>query len=133
MSNTLRWRSILKWGVVAIVALLALAVIVPRVIEKYSGSSYQHAMWYRDLLAIRSALDEYAVRNEGRYPARFEELLTPDSNGHQLLDCSRIPSDPWRSPYVYVGPAAQGAKPTVFSCGPDGKPGTDDDLHLNDE
>lgn len=125
----------MPWCVAVLTGLVALAVVVPNVLEKFqhSDNNSHHAKWYRDLLALRSALDEYAVRNRGRYPEQFDELVTPDVNGYRFLNYSRIPLDPWKSPYVYVRPATSGARPFVYSLGPDRLAGTDDDRHLDDE
>lgn len=86
-----------------------------------------------DLMAIEAALLDYAEQNHGRYPAAIAELLALDANGRRYFPMSRIPRDPWKSEYVYVAPSVSGGKPSVFSRGPDGKPGTDDDIRLDDE
>ena len=41
---------------------------------------------------------------------------------------SHLVSDPWGANYVYEPPARPDALPRVFSCGPDGTPGTADDV-----
>lgn len=128
------WRRALPWCAALLVGFAALAVAVPNVLERFQHHDYHHAKWYRDLLALRSALDEYAVRNAGRYPAQLDELIAPDRrDGYRFLNESRTPLDPWRSPYGYLAPAHAGARPLVYSFGPDRRAGTDDDLRLDDE
>jgi general secretion pathway protein G len=39
----------------------------------------------------------------------------------------RLPNDPWGSEYQLLNPGENGAM-DVFSMGPDGEPGTDDDI-----
>ena len=41
--------------------------------------------------------------------------------------------DPWGNPYVYRMPISPFEAPELFSCGPDGKPDTADDLRLQPE
>ena len=38
------------------------------------------------------------------------------------------PTDPWGTPYVYRAPDSRYEAPTLFSCGPDTLPDTDDDI-----
>lgn len=130
-----RWRRALLWCAMLLVLLAALAVVVPNVLEKYtsSGSDGGQHKCRTELQHMRCALDEYAARNQGRYPAEFADLLAPDSNGYRYLSIARVPRDPWKSEYVYVAPSVSGGKPSVFSRGPDGEPGTDDDIRLDDE
>lgn len=41
----------------------------------------------------------------------------------------KVPQDPWGNPYVYRWPGTRNSSGyDLFSCGPDGKPDTDDDL-----
>jgi general secretion pathway protein G len=39
----------------------------------------------------------------------------------------RLPEDPWGTPYALISPGELGAI-DIFSNGPDGEPGTDDDI-----
>ncbi len=41
--------------------------------------------------------------------------------------------DPWGTPFVYIRPKSKTEPPTIFSCGPDGKPNTADDIRLRPE
>ncbi|MEM9233520.1 MAG: type II secretion system major pseudopilin GspG [Pseudomonadota bacterium] len=44
------------------------------------------------------------------------------------LDAPRLPDDPWGNPYQYSFPGEEGAEFDVYSFGPDGRPGGDDDI-----
>jgi hypothetical protein len=129
------WTRVLPWCVAALTALVALSVVVPNVLEKFthSGSDGGHHKCRTDLRNLRVALDEFAARHVGRYPAALTELLTPDTNGHRILNYTRIPLDPWKSPYLYIPPTTPGARPSVYSAGPDRLAGTSDDLRIDDE
>ncbi len=41
--------------------------------------------------------------------------------------------DPWGTPFVYIRPESKYVAPTIFSCGPDEKPHTADDICLPPE
>lgn len=56
------------------------------------------------------------VRNAARYR----------SGGY--LDAPRLPDDPWGNAYQYNYPGEEGAEFDIYSYGPDGRPGGDDDI-----
>lgn len=71
-----------------------------------------------------------------RYPSSLEELLTPPAdlpdptkwNG-PYLDAQAVPLDPWRNEYQYRYPGQYNTdKPDIWSLGPDGVDGTEDDI-----
>ncbi len=41
--------------------------------------------------------------------------------------------DPWGTHFVYIRPKSKYEAPTIYSCGPDGKPNTPDDICLSEE
>jgi Type II secretion system (T2SS), protein G len=52
-----------------------------------SGHDYRR-LWRKtkvDVMAISSALDDYAINNQGHYPKGLEALVTPDENGEAYL------------------------------------------------
>jgi type II secretion system protein G len=91
-----------------------------------------------ELATLRSALDLYAIDNNG-YPTTqqgLEALLREPTNPQPrkwkgpYLKSSDSLKDPWGNPYFYRSPRA-GISPQGFdlsSWGPDGKPGTRDDI-----
>jgi len=76
-----------------------------------------------DILAIRAALDEYALNNGGKYPATLDVLIAPGSDGHTYLATKAVPRDPWGNAYHYDPPSAAYAKGYITCYGADGKPG----------
>jgi general secretion pathway protein G len=71
----------------------------------------------------------------GRMPTSLEELVQPPNNpaeqqkwGGPYID--KLPPDPWGNPYQCNGDGVN--KPRIWSYGPDGAPGTADDI-ANDQ
>jgi type II secretion system protein G len=73
-----------------------------------------------DIQRIRTALDDYALRNGGRHPDSLEALVTPDAEGRTYLALD--PVDPWGNTYAYE-PPREGSPARVLSYGADGVPG----------
>ena len=84
---------------------------------------------------IKQALDLFKLDN-GFYPDSqqgLNALVAAPTTGRQpnnyrpdgYLKDSKIPADPWGNPYGYVN---QGVMIQIFSNGPDGQPGTADDI-----
>lgn len=69
-------------------------------------------------------------------PTKLEDLvvqpgnLPPGRTWRQYLDRAELPLDPWGQPYVYET-AQDNRTFNLYSVGPDGSPGTDDDVHYN--
>jgi len=81
---------------------------------------------------IKSALDEYKV-DYGHYPKSLQNLVqqTGDAtNWHgPYFNPPKLPTDPWGDPYIYEYPGKHNTNGyDLSSAGPDGKPGTDDDI-----
>lgn len=75
-----------------------------------------------ELRDIATSLEAYAMSNNDRWPT--------DEQGLDALE-TRLPIDPWGNPYQYRATArtTMQGHPELFSMGPDGEPGTDDDIH----
>jgi len=86
-----------------------------------------------DLAVLRSALDMFEI-DCGRYPTTQEGLPALLERPANLNDwkgpyIKQMPIDPWGNKYTYVCPGKHNPKQLdVFSPGPDGKAGTDDDI-----
>lgn len=108
----------------------AVTLFAPAVLDRARAATEAQAR--EDLAVLANALDEYALRHAGRYPAKLEELVTPDardSNEARVLDAPRRLKDPWKHAYQYSPPSgADGARPRVWSFGVDGAEGGGDDL-----
>ncbi len=116
--------------VVAIISILA-ALVIPKIAGK-SEQARETAVRADIRGGIKSALDQYDVDN-GFYPSSLQDLLQQPRNAKNwhgpYLDPPVLPVDPWQNPYLYMYPGKH--NPTgydLWSAGPDGKSGTDDDI-----
>lgn len=120
----------------ALVFLLALlgAILVRRAdgsVRRRRERSIPHRTAVRSLDVLATALGRYKVHT-GVFPsteqglaALNKDLGVPGWDGPYLV---QLFDDPWSRDYVYEAPSADGALPRLFSLGPDGLPGTPDDL-----
>lgn len=99
-----------------------------RALSRPSWRTQPIAMARRHLQVLRIALD-YFRADCGQYPTTEEGLDALVKNpGHPEWSgpyVNWIRPDPWQHPYQY---ACVNGQVTLFSCGPDGQPGTADDL-----
>ncbi|RLV60782.1 type II secretion system protein GspG [Parashewanella curva] len=118
--------------VVVIIGLLA-GLVLPNVLGNKEKADTQKAV--ADIVTLENALDMYKLDN-GVYPTTeqgLEALVqapTIDPEPRNYRDggyLRRLPQDPWRHDYILVSPGEHG-KIDVFSMGPDGQAGTDDDI-----
>lgn len=121
--------------VIVIIGLLA-TLVIPNVMEKFRTAGVAKAK--TDIAAIVNALNEYALRNAAKYPDSLEALVTPDQQGFRFLQAQKVPKDPWKQEYNYEAPQPGSGNPDphVWSNGPDGTPGGDDDIDsrtMNDD
>lgn len=119
--------------VVVILAVLAAAVI-PRLTGRTQQARISTALM--DITGnISVALDLYELDN-GRYPSTdqgLQALLSKPSsspvpsnwNGPYL---KRKPVDPWKNVYKYVSPGTHSNDYDLYSVGPDGTEGSEDDV-----
>ncbi|HZO87606.1 MAG TPA: type II secretion system major pseudopilin GspG [Chthonomonadaceae bacterium] len=117
--------------VIIILAVLA-AVVIPNVIHRTDDARVSSAI--ATIQSFDTALDLYRA-DTGQYPTveqGLNVLITnpgvPKWNGPYLKNQSSIPLDPWNHPYVYRQPGSDGREYEISSTGPDGQPGTNDDI-----
>lgn len=90
--------------------------------------------------SFKSAIDRYQLY-VNQYPTTEQglqalleapsDLPNPEKWGNDpYLDATRIPLDPWDNPYQYE---ADGSRFRIWSYGPDGVDGTEDDVASDDE
>lgn len=88
---------------------------------------------------LKSTLQHYALdmrtfpSTEEGLKALIEEPSDPDAAEKwdgPYLDASELPKDPWGNDYQYEYPPSHGKGdfPDIWSYGPDGQDGTDDDI-----
>lgn len=100
-----------------------IAIVGPNVWRALFSSQIDTAK--NQMANMGKAIDLYKLSNRGKVPRDLSELTQKDEKtGESLMES--IPNDPWDNAYEY---RAQGTrKYTITSYGPDGQPGTDDDI-----
>jgi general secretion pathway protein G len=117
--------------VMVILTVLA-AVVVPKFTKRSEQARITAA--HADISNIEVALDAFEIDN-GRYPTTSEGLKwlveepTSLSNWKGPYIKRGVPKDPWENEYVYREPGRHNTKGfDLYSCGPDGSEGGDDDI-----
>lgn len=118
--------------VIVILGILA-SMVVPNLMENQEQAAKQKVV--TDIIQLENALDMYKLRAH-RYPSTEQgiealvEAPTIDPVPRNYPEdgfVKRLPKDPWGNEYQLLSPGEYG-KVDVFSLGPDGEPGTDDDI-----
>ena len=116
--------------------LVILATLAGLVAPKFVGQSKQAKLKAAkvQITNFETALDAFEIA-VGRYPTSTEGLdalihkPTTDPGDWQQPFMKNIPLDPWGNDYVYVYPGQHNVDSfDLYSYGPDGKPGGDDDI-----
>jgi len=77
-----------------------------------------------DIKQYETAIDTYAIEHNDRYPQTLSQLT-----GGEVEYVKKIEPDPWGNDYVYVVPGRKNKnRYDLFSRGPDGQAGTEDDI-----
>lgn len=118
-----------------LLVLVILATLAAIVIPKFAGRSEQAKVTaaQSQVSSIEMALDSFEVDN-GYFPktGELDALINQPANASNWRGPylkKGIPNDPWGNPYTYDYPGKH--NPTgydLFSPGPDGRAGTDDDI-----
>lgn len=132
------WRDI--WLGTIFVAMIVLAAILgrPRLSSGREGASL--AVCRAQLAAFSDALSKYKM-DMGTFPNTAEGLrallIDQGNTSHRpawkgpYLDTQspEVPNDPWGNSYIYVFPGTRNKNSyDLCSVGPDGQPGTEDDV-----
>ena len=140
------------WAIVLIVAailvpimmmigLVGVSLLLPRMLATKEKAEANAAKV--QLSSLQMTLEMYHL-NLGDYPTTeqgLEALLRspadlPDAGSWNgpYLDGETLPLDPWQQPYQYEYPGTHDPdEPDIWSFGPDGMNGTDDDIGSWDE
>ena len=77
-----------------------------------------------DIMNYGSAVSLYALDHNDQYPNSLEDLV---SGKRRYV--KEVKNDPWGNAYIYTPPTdVLRADFEIFSAGPDGTPGTEDDV-----
>jgi general secretion pathway protein G len=116
--------------VVTIIGILA-ALVIPKIAG--TGERARITAVQADINGgIKSALGQYEIDN-GYFPRSLEDLIQQPSNARNwhgpYFDPPKLPMDPWGYQYGYTYPGKVNQNSyDLFSVGPDGKEGTEDDI-----
>jgi general secretion pathway protein G len=119
-----------------LLVLVILGILAALVLPKFTGRTEQARVTaaITQISTFGTALDQFEV-DTGRYPSGtdgLQQLIVRPAdvtnwNGPYLK--SDIPLDPWGHPYSYEYPGRINATGyDIVSMGPDGQPGTTDDI-----
>jgi len=118
--------------VIVILGILA-SMVVPNLMGSQEKANLQKAV--SDVSALETSLKMYKLDNYN-YPTTEQgiEALVTQTDVEPLPRrfpeegyVSRLPKDPWGNDYQLLNPGEHG-KIDVFSMGPDGEAGTEDDI-----
>ncbi|AZG71596.1 type II secretion system major pseudopilin GspG [Shewanella livingstonensis] len=131
--NKQRGFTLLEVMVVIVILGILASMVVPNLMGNKDKADQQKAV--SDIVALENALDMYKLDNS-IYPTTEQGLdalvQKPNSspeprNFREGGYVKRLPQDPWRSDYLLLSPGENG-KIDIFSAGPDGQPGSEDDI-----
>ena len=126
--------------VLLIIGILA-SMVAPQILGNQEEAQLKKAAV--DIQQLESALEMYKLKSN-RFPTTEQGLdalvsaptLDPIPRNYPADGyIKRLPDDPWGNPYVLISPGEMGTI-DIFSNGPDGEPGTDDDIgnwNINDD
>ncbi|WP_211185226.1 type II secretion system major pseudopilin GspG [Thalassotalea algicola] len=118
--------------VIVILGILA-SMVVPNLMGSQERANVQKAV--SDVTALETSLSMYKMDNYN-YPSTEQglEALVSETDIEPLPRrfpeegyIKRLPNDPWGNEYQLLNPGENG-KVDIFSMGPDGEAGTEDDI-----
>lgn len=130
--------SLLEIMVVLVIIGMIMAIVAPNIMSQQEEAKIDKAKI--DISALEDAMNMYKLRNN-RYPTTEQglEALVEETTIEPLPKrfpeggfIEKLPMDPWDSEYQLVSPGEFG-KIDIFSMGPDGTAGTEDDIGNWDE
>ncbi|MCC2606493.1 type II secretion system major pseudopilin GspG [Planctobacterium marinum] len=132
--------SLIEVMVVILIIGIMTAIIAPNILGNTEEAKLKKAAI--DIQQLESALEMYKLRNNV-FPSTEQglEALVTASNIEPVPRnfptdgfIKRLPQDPWGNDYQLLNPGEMGTI-DIFSNGPDGQPGSDDDIgnwNIND-
>ncbi|MCL1144205.1 type II secretion system major pseudopilin GspG [Shewanella gaetbuli] len=131
--NKQRGFTLLEVMVVIVILGILASMVVPNLMGNKDKADQQKAV--SDIVALENALDMYRLDN-GVYPTTeqgLEALVQKPSSSPEPRNyrdggyVKRLPQDPWRNDYLLLSPG-ENSRLDIFTAGPDGQPGTEDDI-----
>ncbi|AWB56485.1 MULTISPECIES: type II secretion system major pseudopilin GspG [unclassified Colwellia] len=131
--RNVRGFTLLEVMVVIVILGILASMVVPNLMGSQERANMQKAV--SDINALETSLSMYKMDNY-KYPSTEQglEALVTETDIEPMPRrfpeggyVKRLPNDPWGSEYQLLNPGENGAM-DVFSMGPDGEPGTDDDI-----
>ncbi len=118
-----------------LLVLVILGILAAIVVPKFAGRTEdaRKTAAQTDLAAYGTALDAFEVDN-GYYPkgkSGLQDLMQPPSDAQNWKGpyVKEVKKDPWNNEYIYEFPGRRNANSyDLSSAGPDGKPGSEDDV-----
>ncbi|MBN2327091.1 MAG: type II secretion system major pseudopilin GspG [Candidatus Omnitrophica bacterium] len=118
-----------------LLVLVILATLAAIVVPKFAGRSEQAKVTaaQTQIANFEIVLDAFEVDN-GFYPKGgdgLNDLVEQPNNAKNWRGpyMKEIPNDPWENEYVYENPGKHNSNGyDLYSMGPDGRSGTDDDI-----
>nr|WP_275423310.1 type II secretion system major pseudopilin GspG [Pseudoalteromonas sp. MMG022] len=125
--------SLLEVMVVLVIIGMIMSIVAPNIMGQQEEAALDKAKL--DIQQLEDAMNMYKLKNKA-FPTTEQGLealvnqTTIDPVPKRFPDggfISKLPEDPWGNPYQLVSPGEMG-KIDIFSMGPDGEVGTDDDI-----
>ena len=114
------------WRVVRLVVVAAAALMVTTAAISYSNNKLRRRKTYMTIAELTDAVLRFQ-HDFQRYPDSFQQLLQPPADQPPYLE--KVPDDAWGNPLHYrLEMTPEPGRFYVVSSGPDGKPGTGDDI-----
>ncbi len=106
-----------------ILVTVIIGILAGMVVINFSGRAHESRVRAAkgDIASYGTAIDLYALDHNDRFPDSLQDLVS----GQRSYLSNGLNKDPWGNDYVYN---RSGSKYTVTSAGPDGQPGTADDV-----
>ncbi|HEJ9096999.1 type II secretion system major pseudopilin GspG [Serratia odorifera] len=135
MQHTTHQRGFTLLEIMVVIVILGVlaSLTIPSLMGNKDRADRQKAV--SDIVTLENALDMYRLDN-GRYPTTEQgiralvskPLLAPLPRNYRSDGyLRRLPQDPWGIDYHLVSPGQHGTV-DVFSSGPDGESGNEDDI-----
>lgn len=123
--------TLIEMMLVVVIISILVTVVLPRLTGRTQQARMSAGRLQIETMSL--ALDAFELDN-GRYPTTSEGLQALRVNPGNLKKWNGpylkkdIPLDPWGNPYGYHSPGVHNTDYDLFSFGPDGVAGGDDDI-----